>query len=200
MYTEKKFKLGALLVLAFSLILAGCGAEITKLTQEEAVAVMKAAPGFPKQRSMSIPAKVHERDWGVAYNRTGFLRKFVNAGLLEVVEPLSGEEVYVIQPTDEGVNYLLNDGVAEDGGDFGLGFYTAKLASENYSKVNRIGEMVRFRGPPPSIELQVTDVYFDITLSDVTPYGEVLGLKDGQTEEDKTGLLWKVDQWTYQTK
>ncbi len=188
------------IVLASVLLLSACGGEITKLTMEEATRVMEQESDYPKVRSINVPAKVHERDWPAAYNKTGFLRKLVSAGLMEYTESTAQAPFYVLTPTEEGSKYLLSDGEIQAGGDFGRGFYIARQASENYVKVTEVAEMIRFKGPPPSIELQVTDVHFDISLSDITPFGSSLGLVDGQMGTAKTGLLWKKTAWKYMKK
>lgn len=187
-------------LLASALLLSACGNEITKLTMEEATRIMESETDYPKLRSINVPAKVHERDWPAAYNKTGFLRKLVSAGLMEYTEATAQTPFFVLTPTEEGSKYLLKDGEIQAGGDFGRGYYIAKQAAKNYVKVTDVAEMIRFKGPPPSIELQVTDVHFDISLSDLTPFGTSLGLVDGQIETAKTGLLWKKTAWKYMKK
>lgn len=188
-------RLSVVLVSAF--LLSACEGEITRLTQEEATRIMEQDSDFPKEKTIEVPAKIHEREWSTAYNKTGFLRKFVSAGLMEIKVPEIKEPFYQLTPTEKGRAFLLDEGGVESGGDFGQGFYTARLAAESYLKVNKVAEMIRFRGPPPSIELQITDVHFDIRLSEVTPFGSLLGLENGQIEKGKTGLLWKEDHWAY---
>jgi len=187
-------------VLASAFLLSACGGEITKLTMEEATRIMEQETDYPKVRSINVPAKVHERDWPAAYNKSGFLRKLVAADLMTFTEATPQAPFFVLTPTEEGSKFLLNDGEIQSGGDFGRGFYIARQANENYVKVTKIAEMIRFKVPPPSIELQVTDVHFDISLSDLTPFGTAVGLKEGQPGEAKTGLLWKKTAWTYMKK
>lgn len=197
---ESKLFYRLVVVVVSAFLLSACEVEVVELTQEEAVRVMEQDSDFPKEKTIEISAKVREREWSTAYNKTSSLRKFVSAGLMELKAPEVNDPFYQITPTEKGVVFLLNGGQIETGGDFGQGFYVARLATEHYTKVNKVAEMIRFNGPPPSIELQITDVHFDISLSDVTPFGSLIGLKNGQIEKGQTGLLWKKDHWEYMKK
>lgn len=193
-------RLGALLASLF--ILSACDSVVKpdKPTVEEVKRIMKEESDYPKELSIEVPAAVHERDWFSAYNKTGFLRKLVEAGLIEFEEPSVKDPVYRLNPTEEGAKYLLKNGEVQPGGDFQKGFYLARQASQNYDKLNEVAEMVSFKGPPPSVEMLVTDIHFDINLSDVTPFGKVLGLENGQIVKEKTGLLWRKGKWNYISK
>lgn len=200
---NRKNLLGTMTVLLVSLfVLSACEGVIKpdKPTVEEVKKILKSESDYPKDLVIKVPAAVHERDWFVAYNKTGSLRKFVTAGLMEFKEPSAKDPVYRIKPTEEGVKFLLNDGKAQSGGDFQRGFYIAKQATENYATLNEVAEMVSFKGPPPSIEILVTDIHFDISLSEITPFGSMLGLKEGQVVKEKTGLLWRNGKWNYISK
>jgi len=116
---------------------------------------------------------------------------------MEIKEATAQSPFYELAPTEEGAKYILKEGEIQSGGDFGRGFYIAQQAQRNYVKVTEVAEMIRFKGPPPSIELQVTDVHFEVSLSDITPFGGVLGLKDGQIGIAKTGMMWKKTAWKY---
>ena len=192
--------LAALLVSVF--VLSACDGVVKpdKPTVEEVKRIMKEESDFPKALVLEVPAVVHERDWFAAYNKTGFLRKLVAAELIVFDEPSVEDPVYHLKPTDEGAKFLLNDGSIQPGGDFQRGVYLAKQAIQNYNKLNEVAEMVSFKGPPPSVEMLVTDIHFDINLSNVTPFGQVLSLEEGQVIKEKTGLLWKKGKWTYINK
>jgi hypothetical protein len=189
-----------MILLVSTFLLSACGENITKLTLEEATRIMEQESDYPRVKTIEIPAKVHKRDWYAAYNKSGFLRKLVEADLMEVKEATAESPFYELSPTEEGAKFLLKEGEIQSGGDFGRGYYLAKQAAKNYVKVTEVAEMIRFKGPPPSIELQVTDVHFDISLSDLTPFGTTLGLKEGQIEAAKTGMMWKKTAWKYMGK
>jgi hypothetical protein len=189
-----------MILLVSTFLLTACGESITKLTMEEATRIMEQESDYPRVKTINVPAKVHERDWPAAYNKTGFLRKLVAADLMEIKEATAQSPFYLLTPTEEGAKFLLNEGEVQAGGDFGRGYYIAKQADKNYVKVTKVAEMIRFKGPPPSIELQVTDVHFDISLSNLTPFGSTLGLKEGQVETAKTGMMWKKTAWKYMKK
>jgi hypothetical protein len=192
--------LGTLLISVFILVACDSVVKPDKPTIDEVKKIMTEESDYPKGLSIEVPAIVHERDWFVAYNKTGFLRKLVEAGLMKFGEPSVKDPVYRLSPTEEGAKYLLKNGEVQPGGDFQKGFYLARQATQNYGKLNEVAEMVSFKGPPPSVEMLVTDIHFDINLSDVTPYGKALGLEDGQVIKEKTGLLWRKGKWNYISK
>jgi|GEM_PF-3542277 len=184
---------------AMSFFLSACGEKLAVPTADEAAEIMKIGIGFPRVRIAELPVEVDKNDWQSAFSVGNRLNQFYKAGLVQYIVPKGKERVYRVTLTDKGQAALFDNEV-HPGGTYNRGFYRVKLALDKFDQVFNVAEYEVYELGTGIDDMFTSDVTFGWTPTEVTPYGEAMGIEEGRPEKASKGIIWWAGKWKYMSQ
>lgn len=168
-------------------LVAGCNKASNELTVDEAVAKIRTGLAA---RPLTWSFQEHMSRDEYAKNPTlrAQLEKMHNKGLLDVVAAADGSAWHV-KLTPQGEKYRLTKDV---GRPILKGEVVVRTAARTLDRVDAIGKLRTNSGGATSRDVTYTWHY-----SEVTPFGEVLGVKSGEPQQASVPAVLFGDGWRF---